>query len=44
VAMAPVHELEHFDHPWIREYFGGPRGRAAEAKYDAPASPTRGAH
>ncbi len=44
VAMAPVHELEHFDHPWIREYFGGPRGRAAEAKYDAPANPTRGAH
>jgi ABC-type multidrug transport system ATPase subunit len=44
VAMAPVHELEHFDHPWIHEYFGGPRGRAAGAKYDAPASPTRGAH
>ena len=32
VAMAPVHELEHSDHPWIREYFLGPRGRAAEAK------------
>ncbi len=44
VAMAPVRELEHFDHPWIREYFLGPRGRAAAAKYDAPASPTRGAH
>jgi phospholipid/cholesterol/gamma-HCH transport system ATP-binding protein len=29
VAMAPVRELEHFDHPWIQEYFHGPRGRAA---------------
>lgn len=29
VATAPVRELEHADHPWIREYFLGPRGRAA---------------
>ena len=29
VAIAPVRELEHADHPWIREYFLGPRGRAA---------------
>ena len=29
VATAPVGELEHADHPWIREYFQGPRGRAA---------------
>jgi phospholipid/cholesterol/gamma-HCH transport system ATP-binding protein len=29
VAVAPVRELEHADHPWIREYFLGPRGRAA---------------
>jgi phospholipid/cholesterol/gamma-HCH transport system ATP-binding protein len=29
VAIAPVHELERSDHPWIREYFLGPRGRAA---------------
>jgi phospholipid/cholesterol/gamma-HCH transport system ATP-binding protein len=29
VAVAPVHELEKSDHPWIREYFLGPRGRAA---------------
>jgi phospholipid/cholesterol/gamma-HCH transport system ATP-binding protein len=32
VALAPVRELEHSDHPWIREYFLGPRGRAAAAK------------
>jgi phospholipid/cholesterol/gamma-HCH transport system ATP-binding protein len=31
VAVAPVHELEKSDHPWIREYFLGPRGRAAAA-------------
>jgi phospholipid/cholesterol/gamma-HCH transport system ATP-binding protein len=29
VAQAPVRELEHYDHPWIREYFLGPRGRAS---------------
>ncbi|MFZ4606369.1 MAG: ABC transporter ATP-binding protein [Caulobacter sp.] len=29
VAVAPVKELEHSDHPWIQEYFLGPRGRAA---------------
>jgi len=28
VAKATVQELEHSDHPWIREYFLGPRGRA----------------
>ncbi|MDX5331012.1 MAG: ATP-binding cassette domain-containing protein [Caulobacteraceae bacterium] len=29
VAQAPVSELETSDHPWIQEYFLGPRGRAA---------------
>ena len=29
VAKATVQELEGSDHPWIREYFLGPRGRAA---------------
>ena len=31
VACAPVRALEASDHPWIREYFHGPRGRAAAA-------------
>lgn len=31
VATAPAQELEHSDHPWIREYFLGVRGRAARA-------------
>jgi len=30
VAKAPVRELEKSDHPWIREYFLGPRGRATQ--------------
>jgi phospholipid/cholesterol/gamma-HCH transport system ATP-binding protein len=29
VAVAPVAELERSEHPWIRSYFLGPRGRAA---------------
>jgi len=29
VAMGPVRELEHSDHPWIKSYFMGPRGRAS---------------
>ncbi|MGC1303799.1 MAG: ABC transporter ATP-binding protein [Caulobacteraceae bacterium] len=31
VANAPVAELERSDHPWIKQYFLGPRGRAARA-------------
>ena len=31
VATAPVSELEQSEHPWIREYFLGPRGRAAQS-------------
>ena len=33
VAVAPVQELERSNHPWIREYFLGPRGRAARAAH-----------
>ena len=29
IATAPVAELEKLDHPWVQEYFNGPRGRAA---------------
>lgn len=28
-AIAPISELEKSDHPWIKSYFLGPRGRAA---------------
>jgi phospholipid/cholesterol/gamma-HCH transport system ATP-binding protein len=29
VAIAPLEEVETFDHPWVQEYFHGPRARAA---------------
>ena len=28
IAAAPLDALTRHDHPWIQEYFGGPRGRA----------------
>lgn len=34
VADAPVAELERSEHPWIREYFLGPRGRAAVTAHE----------
>ncbi|MFC4726827.1 ABC transporter ATP-binding protein [Coralloluteibacterium thermophilus] len=30
VAVAPIEEIERFDHPWVQEYFHGPRARAAQ--------------
>ena len=30
VVTAPLDEVERFDHPWVREYFHGPRARAAQ--------------
>lgn len=33
IAIGPLGEVRRSDHPWIQEYFSGPRGRAAlEAK------------
>lgn len=29
IAVGPLAEIEGLDHPWVREYFHGPRGRAA---------------
>ena len=31
LVNAPLAEVETFDHPWVQEYFHGPRGRAAQA-------------
>jgi len=31
IAVASIPELVKLDHPWIQEYFSGPRGRAASA-------------
>ena len=30
LVNAPLDEVERFDHPWVQEYFHGPRGRAAQ--------------
>ena len=32
IATAPLAEIEQLDHPWIREYFHGPRARAARGE------------
>ncbi|WP_133500618.1 ABC transporter ATP-binding protein [Cognatilysobacter terrigena] len=34
VAAAPITEIEQLDHPWVQEYFHGPRARAAQAGRD----------
>ncbi|MGO4222689.1 ABC transporter ATP-binding protein [Lysobacter sp. TAF61] len=30
IACAPLAEVEQMDHPWVQEYFHGPRARAAQ--------------
>ncbi|GGY52540.1 ABC transporter ATP-binding protein [Parvularcula lutaonensis] len=30
IINAPLDEVQQLNHPWIQEYFGGPRGRAAQ--------------
>jgi phospholipid/cholesterol/gamma-HCH transport system ATP-binding protein len=32
VVVGTMEELLAYDHPWVREYFHGPRGRAAAHK------------
>jgi phospholipid/cholesterol/gamma-HCH transport system ATP-binding protein len=34
IAVGTIPELLALDHPWIQEYFNGPRGRAAKASTD----------
>lgn len=31
VAVGPLPEIERLDHPWVQDYFHGPRGRAAQS-------------
>jgi phospholipid/cholesterol/gamma-HCH transport system ATP-binding protein len=33
VAVGTIPELLSLEHPWIQEYFNGPRGRAAAGSY-----------
>lgn len=42
IAVGPLHEIERLDHPWVQEYFNGPRGRAArDARERDPATQGR---
>jgi phospholipid/cholesterol/gamma-HCH transport system ATP-binding protein len=43
VAAAPISELERSDQPWIKEYFLGPRGRAAARAAGRSVEPAAGA-
>ncbi|MFW2850420.1 ABC transporter ATP-binding protein [Sphingomonas sp. TX0543] len=38
IAVGTIPELLALDHPWIQEYFNGPRGRAAVATREAQVS------
>jgi phospholipid/cholesterol/gamma-HCH transport system ATP-binding protein len=38
IAVGTIDELLALDHPWIQEYFKGPRGRAAVATQEAHAA------
>jgi phospholipid/cholesterol/gamma-HCH transport system ATP-binding protein len=37
IAVGTIPELLALDHPWIQEYFNGPRGRAATKTAEAKA-------
>ena len=42
IACGTVDELTQFDHPWVRDYFCGPRGRAAARAKNALQMPGTG--
>ena len=35
IACAPREEIEQVDHPWVQDYFHGPRARAAQRAHAA---------
>jgi phospholipid/cholesterol/gamma-HCH transport system ATP-binding protein len=35
VINAPIADVERFEHPWVQEYFHGPRARAAQKTRDS---------
>jgi phospholipid/cholesterol/gamma-HCH transport system ATP-binding protein len=39
LVVAPVEDVERHDNAWIRDYFHGPRGRAARAAADGAPTP-----
>ncbi len=43
IAVGTIPELLALDHPWIQQYFNGPRGRAATAAVERASARTAGA-
>jgi phospholipid/cholesterol/gamma-HCH transport system ATP-binding protein len=43
IAIGTIPELLAMDHPWIQEYFNGPRGRATTAAIERHKSPEKAA-
>ena len=41
IAVGTIPELLALDHPWIQEYFNGPRGRAAKQAQGRASSKAR---
>lgn len=42
MVVGTLDEIRAYPHPWIREYFSGPRGRAAQTGRHEPAGPAHG--
>ena len=42
IAVGTIPELLALDHPWIQEYFNGPRGRAASVAWSKASERTAG--
>lgn len=40
LIAAPLAEVEQFDHPWVQEYFHGPRARAARGSAERTPAPS----
>ena len=38
LVNAPIAEVERFDHPWVQQYFHGPRARAAQTARERAAT------
>lgn len=34
LTIGPMEEVSKYDHPWVQEYFSGPRGRMVTTQYD----------
>ena len=39
LVYAPIEEVERYDHPWVQEYFHGPRARAARQARERGVTP-----